>query len=390
VLKAYAFGLFMAALGVLLLAALWPGAPPKQEEGLVWGGAVYESRQEFDGYLKSRSLSYPTWRARNPNASPPWEGEASTLDAISVETPPKNLQLLLAGVGWVLATAGMILLVRGRGPGGGGLAPTAAAAFSGIMVLILAVGFWQSRQPNEPPGMRWGANVYTSKQDFNRYLKSKGLSYDTWLARNPAAAPWEPSYKPPAAETSEANAAGDDGFSWSLLLPGLALGAAVGGALLLLLDRRASAVPRLARRRPTIELPRLRAPKLGAPRLSVPRLSAPRLSLPRLSMPHFSAPNVRALRHHAPTRRGRGWGTASAGAAVSARRVSGATASAGRSVTTTAPRYGSRVGAVTRDAARLVLESAAERSIGPGQVAMALLVVAGAVVWGMMVAVVFS
>ena len=38
----------------------------------------------------------------------------------------------------------------------------------------------------------WGDTVYTSKQEFNGYLKAKGLSYGAWLERNPGVAPWEP------------------------------------------------------------------------------------------------------------------------------------------------------------------------------------------------------
>jgi hypothetical protein len=47
-------------------------------------------------------------------------------------------------------------------------------------------------QPLDRPGLVWGGNVYESKKEFKLYLKSKSLSYSTWLKRNPGVAPWEP------------------------------------------------------------------------------------------------------------------------------------------------------------------------------------------------------
>jgi hypothetical protein len=58
---------------------------------------------------------------------------------------------------------------------------------------MVAVAVWLAVvQPFGRPGLVWGGNVYTSKNEFKRYLRSKSLSYATWLKRNPGVAPWEP------------------------------------------------------------------------------------------------------------------------------------------------------------------------------------------------------
>lgn len=71
-LKAYTIGFLGSVLAVFLAATIWFATQPRQEEGLLWGGTVYTSKQEFNGYLKSRGLSYKSWVARNPGAAP-WE-----------------------------------------------------------------------------------------------------------------------------------------------------------------------------------------------------------------------------------------------------------------------------------------------------------------------------
>jgi hypothetical protein len=100
------------------------------------------------------------------------------------------------------------------------------------LVLALAVSaLYVATSPKEPEGLLWGGHVYTTKQEFNGYLKSKGLSYKTWLARNPGAAPWEP-----AVERRAAAADGDGSVSPVLpALFGLLLGVFCS---LLLLGRR--------------------------------------------------------------------------------------------------------------------------------------------------------
>ncbi len=77
----------------------------------------------------------------------------------------------------------------------------------------------------------WGGKVYTSKQQFNGYLKSKGLSYKTWLSRNPGVAPWESA--PASAQSSRG-----ESFTASLLLAVIAIALAIGSVLLLSRRRR--------------------------------------------------------------------------------------------------------------------------------------------------------
>jgi hypothetical protein len=205
-LKGYALGFFTAALAVLLVAAIWIGAQPKQEPGLLWGDRVYTSKQEFDGYLKSKGLSYTTWLARNPGAAP-WEPEEVTVGAITVHASTNTIQLLLAGLGWTLATFGALLLLRGQRPDSAWLAKGSVALFSTVLAGLLAGAIWFSTQSREEPGLRWGGSVYTSKEQFKGYLKSKGLNYETWVARNPGAAPWEPAaVRAPAGKSEAAKA----------------------------------------------------------------------------------------------------------------------------------------------------------------------------------------
>ena len=251
-LKGYALGFFTAALAVLLVAAIWVGTQPKQEAGLLWGDKVYTSKQEFDGYLKEKGLSYKTWLARNPGAAP-WEPEEVTVGAITVRASTHTLQLLLAGVGWMLATIGALLLLRGQRPDMGGLAKGSVALFSTVLAGVLAGAIWFSTQSREEPGLRWGDTVYTSKQEFKGYLKSKGLNYETWLARNPGAAPWEPpvvrrsATKAPAAKVDPAAKKTEpsgslEGWSARQLLVGLGLLLAAASFFLLLRGPRPAAV----------------------------------------------------------------------------------------------------------------------------------------------------
>ena len=68
-----------------------------------------------------------------------------------------------------------------------------SATVSALLVLALA-------PKQQEPGLLWGGTVYTSKQQFQEYLKAKGLNYKTWLARNPGAAPWERAAAEPSRE----------------------------------------------------------------------------------------------------------------------------------------------------------------------------------------------
>jgi hypothetical protein len=59
--------------------------------------------------------------------------------------------------------------------------------------LMLATAVWfAATKPIGSPGLVWGDSVYRSKEEFKLYLKDRGLSYKTWLRRNPGIAPWEP------------------------------------------------------------------------------------------------------------------------------------------------------------------------------------------------------
>ena len=199
VLKAYALGLFTAALALALVATIWIGTQPRQEPGLVWGGAVYTSKEDFSVYLKSKGLSYKTWVARNPDAAP-WEADTISIGALTVRVSARGdsvLRLFLVAIGLLLAIGTALLLLGRQNPvlvrfAGG------SVVFFSVFSAVVLLAIWFGGQPKVEPGLLWGGSVYASKQEFNVYLKSKGLSYETWVARNPGAAPWEP----PAVQSS--------------------------------------------------------------------------------------------------------------------------------------------------------------------------------------------
>jgi len=113
--------------------------------------------------------------------------------------------------------------------------------------VLLGVAIWFLTHPQQEPGLLWGGQVYTTKEEFKGYLKSKGLSYKIWLARNPGAAPWEPDPPATAAPSRSGGAreavpttTGEPADDWAGRLQLAALvGVAVasGGAVLLLLWR---------------------------------------------------------------------------------------------------------------------------------------------------------
>lgn len=105
----------------------------------------------------------------------------------------------------------------------------AVGLLAGLVLALAVAVLYVATQPKEETGLHWGNKVYTSKQEFKGYLKSKGLSYKTWLARNPGAAPWEPAV--------ERQAAAADSSSRSPLLPA-ALGLLLGAGCTLLEFRR--------------------------------------------------------------------------------------------------------------------------------------------------------
>ena len=137
-----------------------------------------------------------------------------------------------------------------------------AAGFLGATAaLMVAAAVWFAVvQPLNRPGLVWGGAVYRSKQEFNLYLKSKGLSYATWLRRNPGVAPWEPGEA--AAKTDQDSEVWD----WkrdALLAVNAALLAMIAAALLARVGTPES--------RPANE--ELPAPEVAAPSSPVPTIS---------------------------------------------------------------------------------------------------------------------
>lgn len=131
--------------------------------------------------------------------------------------------------------------------------------FGAVLAVALVAGVWFVTQPKQEPGLVWGGTVYTSKQEFNGYLKEKGLSYRTWLTRNPGVAPWEPDVEPAVAATGSRRTArpattDDDSTTRLPLVAGLLL--ATGGALLLLLWLPRPHLPSIPRRSVTFAVPR--------------------------------------------------------------------------------------------------------------------------------------
>ena len=42
------------------------------------------------------------------------------------------------------------------------------------LAVLVAAGIWLALQPREEAGLRWGGSVYTSKQEFDVYLRRRG------------------------------------------------------------------------------------------------------------------------------------------------------------------------------------------------------------------------
>jgi hypothetical protein len=222
--KAYALDFVSAALAVLLVAVIVFATQPKQEHGLMWAGAVYSSKQEFKGFLKSKGLSYKTWVVRNPGVAP-WEPDTA-LEATKARWDRVD-RLLLAAIGLIVATGCALVLSQELRTVRPLLVRASVALVGAVLTGLLVVVIWFGTQAKQEPGLSWGGTVYTSKEAFSGYLKSKGLSYKTWVVRNPGVAPWEPKSVPAATTTSE---------DWVERLPLAAFGwiLATGCALLLL------------------------------------------------------------------------------------------------------------------------------------------------------------
>lgn len=117
--------------------------------------------------------------------------------------------------------------------------------FGAVLAVALAGAIWLATQPEQTPSLVWGTTTYTSKEQFKGYLKSRGLSYKTWLARNPGAAPWEPA---PRTEVKGATHTGTGDSrttrqvveDWATDLPLAPLVAILAGGATLILVRRRS------------------------------------------------------------------------------------------------------------------------------------------------------
>lgn len=114
-------------------------------------------------------------------------------------------------------------------------------------VLLVSVIWFGTGTPSQENGLLWGNKVYTSKYDFEDYLKTKGLSYKTWAARHSDRAPWEPNTFTIGAITLRASTQTREAWVVRLPLVAIALMIVTGGTLLLLRAVR-SAKPRLASR----------------------------------------------------------------------------------------------------------------------------------------------
>jgi hypothetical protein len=61
-----------------------------------------------------------------------------------------------------------------------------------LAALMVGAAIWSAVRSLDRPELVWAGSAYSSKQEFELYLKSNGLSYTTWLRRHPGMAPWEP------------------------------------------------------------------------------------------------------------------------------------------------------------------------------------------------------
>ena len=114
--RAYAFGFFSAAAAVLVVAVVWFGTQTREEPGLLWGNRVYSSKQDFERYLKTKSLSYKTWVARHPGGAP-WEPDQITIGAVTLRASTETreawvVRLPLAALALIMSVAGTLLLLR--------------------------------------------------------------------------------------------------------------------------------------------------------------------------------------------------------------------------------------------------------------------------------------
>jgi hypothetical protein len=145
VLRVYALGFFSAVAAVLLVGVLWLGAP-EEESGLLWGDKVYTEKQEFEGYLKSKGLSYKTWEARHSGAAP-WEPDEITIGALTLRASTETreawvVRLPLAALALMLAIGGVLLLLSRLRSVMPELARRQVAFVSGFLTVLLVTVVW--------------------------------------------------------------------------------------------------------------------------------------------------------------------------------------------------------------------------------------------------------
>jgi hypothetical protein len=361
-LKAYGLGFFITTVAVVLVAVTPIGLQERQQPGLLWGDRVYSSEQEFKGYLKSKGLSYETWLARNPGVAP-WEPDEIGFVTVRASTEARErwvVLLPLVALGLAIATGCALLGLRRVRRVMPRRVRRSVALVSAALTVLLAVGIWLGTQPRREAGLLWGDRVYTSKEEFKGYLKSKGLTYRTWVARNPGAAPWEPASAPPSPEQSR-------GWLGRALVA--VLGSIVGIACaLLLLGRWRPAIRTLARGSPAFfghRVPRSgNSPPAGPPAFA---------SIRRFGVAAFASIRRFGIAAFASMRR---FGVAAAGAA----RPRGASALI----------HMERLVRTASAHARLPSRLMPERHISVGDVAFCLLLVTTAFGFGLFVTVLMS
>ena len=99
----------------------------------------------------------------------------------------------------------------------------------------------------QPTSLIWAGRVFTSGQDLNSWLKSRGSSYQQWATHHPGLATTFPlsAKRPVAKEEVAADGRNQPGW-WNVLLMGLVIGSGVTLLLCLVEQRR----PTIRARRP--------------------------------------------------------------------------------------------------------------------------------------------
>ena len=110
------------------------------------------------------------------------------------------------------------------------LKPFLSGFFAALGTLMVGAAIWFAVQSLDRPRLVWAGSAYASKEEFQLYLRSNGLSYRTWLRRHPGLAPWEP-----GARASQSNGSGSKVRTTEILLAANA--ALLAGLLALVLAR---------------------------------------------------------------------------------------------------------------------------------------------------------